>query len=174
MKALMLLRHAKAEWHDPSMADFDRHLSEAGRAAAERMGRAIGARGLAFDAALVSSAARAVETAADFGTGYGAQLPARLEPLVYLASVETLLGLVRRTDDGVARLLIVGHNPGLERLALLLSRQDAPLRSRVEGFPTSAFVHLELDVDHWSDAGPAGGRIETFLSPSDLDGANTI
>lgn len=170
MKTLILLRHAKSSWEDGDLVDFERHLNLRGRTAARRVGRSVRALGPEFDAVVISPAARSVETWEGFVQGYGPAPEPKLEPTIYLAAVETLFDLVRSTDDSIERLLVVGHNPGLERLALLLSRGDDGKRARLaEKYPTGALVEIDLPVDRWRDAAVSTGIIRRFVTPQDLD-----
>ena len=86
-----------------------------------------------------------------------------------LASPDTLLALVRATDDIHATLLVVGHNPGMERLALLLSR-GGPLHDELAlKYPTGALAEIALPVDHWRDVAESAGTLSRFLRPRDLE-----
>src|SRR5436853_5481693 len=104
MKTLTLLRHAKSGWDDPSLSDFARPLNARGRGAARAMGRELRGLGLAWDRILASPAARVTETIDGLVESYGPLAPI-YDARIYLASLETLLELVRATDDGVATLL---------------------------------------------------------------------
>ena len=98
-------------------------------------------------------------------------LDARYDERVYLASLETLLGIVRAADDGCATLLLVGHNPGMERLALALSG-CGPLHDRVaEKYPTGALAEITFPVESWRDVAESGGTLTRFIRPRDLDSA---
>lgn len=167
MKTLTLLRHAKSGWDDPSLTDFQRPLNARGREAARAMGREMRALGLAFDRVLASPAARVTETLRDLAETYGPLAPA-YDERVYLAAPGTLLGLLRDTDDAHERLLIVGHNPGLERLALLLSRAG-PLRDEIAAkYPTGALAEIAFPVGHWRDVAEGTGTLTRFIRPRDL------
>jgi len=167
MKTLTLLRHAKSGWDDPSLSDFARPLNARGRSAARAMGREMRALGLAWDHIVASPAARVTETILGLAESYGPVAPV-YDECVYLASLETLLEIVRATDDAHATLLIVGHNPGMERLALLLSR-GGPLHDEIAlKYPTGALTEIALPIDHWRDAAESGGTIARFLRPRDL------
>jgi phosphohistidine phosphatase len=167
MKTLTLLRHAKSGWDDPALIDFQRPLNARGREAARAMGGEMRRLGLAFDCVLASPAARVTETIGGLAESYGPLQPV-YDERVYLAPVETLLGLVRAADDGCARLLIVGHNPGMERLALLLGRAG-PLRGEIAAkYPTGALAEIAFPIDRWRDIGPGSGTLERFLRPRDL------
>ena len=167
MKRLSLLRHAKSEWDDPSLTDFQRPLSGRGRHAARAMGREMQALGIAWDCIVASPAARVTETVDGLEESYGS-LDVRYDEEVYLASVETLLAIVHAADDACGTLLLVGHNPGMERLALLLSRGGA-LHDRVaEKYPTGALAEIVFPVESWREVRESGGTLERFLRPRDL------
>jgi phosphohistidine phosphatase len=169
MKTLTLLRHAKSSWTDGAVRDFDRPLSPRGHRAAKAIGREMRAQHLAFDRVLASPAARVVETLRDVGDGYGHSFEAEYDRRVYLASVDCLLELIHQTDDGKADLLIVGHNPGLERLAVLLSEAGA-LRSEIEvKYPTAALTQITFPVDRWAAVAEGLGTVTRFTRPRDLD-----
>ena len=172
MKFLTLLRHAKSGWDDPALRDFDRPLNKRGRRAARTIGREMRAQGLAFDAVVASPAARVVETLADVGEGYGEAFAPAFEPRIYLASAATLLELVRQADDKADRLLLVGHNPGLERLALLLTREEAGDGMRgdlADKYPTATIAEIALPINRWSEIEAGTGRLSRFIRPRDVD-----
>jgi len=170
MKILTLLRHAKSGWDDPALRDFDRPLNPRGRQAARAMGRAMKSEGLRFDAILASPAVRVTETLEQVAAGYGPLDPA-WEQRIYLASTETLLDLVRQTPDAVERLLLVGHNPGMETMALLLTSPDAGcLRAEIERkYPTGALAEISLPAERWAEVAEGEGRTTRFIRPRDVD-----
>ncbi|HYG47228.1 MAG TPA: histidine phosphatase family protein [Allosphingosinicella sp.] len=170
MKSLTLLRHAKSGWDDPVTRDFDRPLNPRGRRAARTVGREMKAQGLGFDLVLASPARRVVETLEEVEAAYGALQP-DYDQRLYLASTATLLEIVRGVPDRVERLLLVGHNPGLEEIALRLSGRDADgLRGEVEvKYPTGTVAEIVLPVERWAEVKEGIGRIERFIRPRDLD-----
>lgn len=155
MKNLTLFRHAKTERESESGRDFDRELNKRGRTDAPRMGEEIRKLGLEYDLVLASPAARAAQSAELAG------LSPRYDERIYDASAGELLALVQAVDDSVGRLLLIGHNPGFERLASRLCGQDMEM-------PTGSLVEIDLPVDGWKDAGE-GGRLVRFLKPNELD-----
>jgi phosphohistidine phosphatase len=171
MKRLTLLRHAKSAWDDPVTRDIDRPLNKRGRRAARAIGEAIRAHGLLFDQVMASPALRVVETLRDLQEGYETPLQPHFDDRIYLASPDSLLQLVRAADDRSGALLLVGHSPGLERLALLLTPADGDeLRARIEEkYPTGALAEISFKVDHWSEVAEGEGRLERFIRPRDLD-----
>ena len=157
MRELILLRHAHAEPAAPGQADIDRPLSAQGLAEAEAAGRWLLAQGLVPDCVLCSPARRARETleAVLQVAGYVEQ---RLEQAIYEATPGTLIGLLQEHRE-VERLMLVGHNPGMERLgALLHSGQSGQYR----GMPTAAVAVLSLPG---TDIEPGVGRLSAFWWP---------
>jgi len=168
MKSLTLLRHAKSVWDDPVARDLDRPLNPRGRRAARAVGEAMKAAGLGFDLVLASPARRVIETLDEVAAAFGPLDPVR-DPRLYLASTETLLAIARAVGDGVGRLMLVGHNPGLESLALRLTRKG-PLRSELElKYPTGTLAEIEFPFDRWKDVEAGSGALVRFIRPRDLD-----
>ena len=171
MKRLSLLRHAKSSWDDAKLDDFNRPLNDGGWKAAHRMGRELEHRRIHFDLVLASTAARVRETIDGLQKHFDFAAPIRFEPQIYLADEATLLALIDALPDEVNAPLLVGHNPGLERLLARISRDDPKgLRARVAGkFPTGAFAAVELPVKIWADAAPGSGVIVELILPKELD-----
>lgn len=170
MKSLTLLRHAKSGWDDAVERDFDRPLNPRGRRAARTVGKEMRAQGLAFDLVIASPARRVIETLEEVVSAYGALDP-QYDERLYLAPVETLMEIARAAPEPAQRLLLIGHNPGLEELALLLAKAGAgPLRDEVEvKYPTGTIAEIELPADRWSAIREGTGRIARFIRPRDLD-----
>jgi len=171
MKRLAILRHAKSSWDDPGLDDFNRPLNERGWKTAHRLGRELKDRGIRFDLVLSSSSARTRETIDGVQKHCSFDGPIRFEQELYLASEETLLEMIRSLEDDVKAPLIVGHNPGLERLIAELTRDDRNgLRRRVVGkFPTGALAVLDLPAKSWSKIERGTGEIVELILPKELD-----
>jgi phosphohistidine phosphatase len=171
MKRLAALRHAKSSWDDAALDDFNRPLNDRGWKAARRIGRELKHRALRFDLVLASTAARVRETIDGVQEHYDFAAPIRFEPRMYGASEQELLSLVRALPETAHAPLLVGHNPGLERLLLGLTRDDEDeLRHRVAGkFPTGTLAVLELPPNHWSDIAVGSGKIIELILPKELD-----
>ena len=171
MKTLTLLRHAKAGWDDPVQRDFDRPLNAKGRRAAQTIGRHLKSQGCHFDHIIASPATRVQQTLTEAGDAYGEAFQANWDRRVYLASAATLLDLVRELPDSATTALMVGHNPGLEDLVLLLvPSARVGLRDAVEEkYPTASIAELSAEVDHWADLTEGGATLSRFTRPRDLD-----
>ena len=170
MKTLTLLRHAKSGWDDPALRDFDRALNAKGKRAAAMMGTHLRSGGLAFDHVVASPAVRVVETLAGVESGYGRTLAPVWDRRIYLASAVTLLDLVHEVPAATERLLLVGHNPGLEDLALwLVPISEDPLRMALESkYPTATLAEMTFAGD-WADLKPGAAQLTKFVRPRDLD-----
>ena len=150
MRELILLRHAHAVPANPGQADLDRPLSPEGLAEAEPAGRWLAENGLVPDCVLCSPARRTRETmeAVLAVIGY---IDQRLEPSIYEATPGTLVALADAHCDA-ERLLVVGHNPGIERLvALLHSGQSGDYR----GMPPGGVAVLTFPADATIEPGVA-------------------
>lgn len=150
MRELILLRHAHAEPPRPGQADLDRALSADGLAEASAVAHWLQHKSLVPDRALCSPARRTRETLDAVMEVVGC-LDKQLEPSIYEAMPGTLAGLLDAHRDA-GRVLLVGHNPGLERLvALLHSGQSGDYR----GMPPGAVAVLSLPDDAALEPGVA-------------------
>lgn len=122
-----------------------------------------------FDLVLASTAARVRETIDGIEEKFAFGAEVRFEPQLYLAGADKLLSLVQALPECINAPLLVGHNPGLQRLLVELAQEDK-LRVRIsEKYPTAALATLELDVERWAEAAPGRGRIIDLILPRDLD-----
>lgn len=171
MKTLTLLRHAKSGWDDAVQRDVDRPLNAKGRRAAQAVGRFLKREATAFDHVIASPAVRVQQTLDEVKAGFGGDLSPVCERRIYLASAATLLDLVRDLDDAHDKVLLVGHNPGLEDLVLLLvpDAEQGPRGAVEEKYPTASLAELSFAIDHWVDAGEGGATLIRFTRPRDLD-----
>lgn len=167
VKRLYLLRHAKSSWKDPALADHDRPLNGRGRRAAKMMCGHMRERGVDPQLVLCSTAKRARETLARIEPALGNRA-VKVERQLYGASADALLERLRRLPDNLDSVLVIGHNPGLQELALELSRPaDAAGELEVK-FPTAALATLELPGDTWRALDRQSAELAGFVRPRDL------
>ncbi len=167
-KRLYLFRHAKSAWPE-DVDDHERPLAKRGTKAAPLMGAYVKTEKLLPDLALVSTARRTQETW-DLLVPFLPGCEKRDQPRIYEAHAEELLRVVQETDDSVGSLMLVGHNPGLEILALQVMK---PMQSEAEGrlkkkFPTAALAVLSLNIERWAHLGQDSGVLERFVTPKML------
>jgi len=161
VKRLWILRHAKSSWDYPGLADHDRPLASRGRKAAKRIARWADANDVRPDLVLCSTAVRAQSTLDLVRPGLGGP-EERVERGLYHAAVDDVLELVAATDDGVAGVLLIGHNPALHELAAVLAPPGP------DAFPTGALAEIRLGIDRWEELEPRCGVIEQFVVPRSL------
>jgi phosphohistidine phosphatase len=170
MPELLLLRHAKSDWEDRRLDDFDRPLAPRGRRAARRMGHYLAAEGLIPDLVLCSPARRAVETLELLLTALASTPETSCLKTLYLAPPSRLLAVLRRQGPDRGRILLVAHNPGLHHLALALAdrqgRAGEAGRLLAEKFPTAGLARFQ--VESWPELGRSGTRLRAFVRPRDL------
>ncbi len=172
MKTISLLRHAKSGWDDPVARDFDRRLNARGRAGAAIVGKHLRSSGTRFDYVISSPAVRCTETLDELWEAYGEILHPNWDRRIYLASAATLLDVIQDLPDAASNVLMCGHNPGMEDLALMLVAdvQGDGLRDTLEEkFPTGSIAELALPVERWSAAASGMAKLERFKRPRDLD-----
>jgi phosphohistidine phosphatase len=164
---LHILRHAKSSWDDPGLADVDRPLAPRGRKAAKRLARVLDEEGVRPQLVLCSPAVRATQTLERVLPGLGSP-ELDIDERLYHAGADELLTRLRDIPDAVSEALVVGHNPGLAELCLLLARRGAD-RDRVAGnLPTGAFVTLAADTSSWVGLEPGGTEIVRLLLPREI------
>ena len=168
MHQLLLLRHAKSSWDDPKLPDRDRPLNKRGRRSIAAMRHAMQQLGLAPDLILVSTARRTQETLATLEPWDETPLVEPLESL-YLASTQQLLSVLRQTNETVRSAMLIGHNPGMHDLAMLLTgaRESEQSRRLKEQFPTGALAEFAIGGT-WASLDAGGGQLVRFLTPRDL------
>jgi phosphohistidine phosphatase len=167
VRRLHLLRHAKSSWDDATLDDRDRPLAPRGRRAATRIARWARKHDVRPQLVVSSDALRARETLERVLAGLG-EPDVRIENALYGARAETLLERVRALPDEVEEAMLVGHNPGLADLLLLLAG-PGKLRERAEAkVPTGALATLEADVARWAELEPGGARLVAFVVPREL------
>jgi phosphohistidine phosphatase len=167
MKTLTLLRHAKSGWDDMSLRDFDRRLNPKGKRAAATVGRHMREVELTFDHILASPAVRVMETLEGVAGGYGRDLSPVWDKRLYLASASTLLDVVHELPAEHDRVLLIGHNPGLEDLVLLLAADAGEAKTK---YPTATLAELTIG-EAWTEAGKGTAKLVRFVRPRDLDPA---
>jgi phosphohistidine phosphatase len=170
MLTLSLLRHAKSSWDDGSLEDFERPLAKRGESAAPRMGAFMAEQGLAPQLILCSPAVRARQTL-DLVLPHLAGGPTVVyEDHFYLAAPSVLLARLRKIEGKVSHVMIVGHDPGMQGLAVELagSGDAGMLQALAVKFPTAGLAVIRFKARSWTKVGRGRGRLELFTTPKTL------
>ncbi len=176
MKLLYLLRHAKSSWDDPDIDDFDRPLNKRGRKAAKTMAAFFQEAKLTPEMVLCSPSKRTRETFKHMTAALG-DAPVEFDRRVYEASYQTLLMCLADVPSEIGSVLVIGHNPGLERLALYILMSDhghGPGAARLQDkYPTGSLAILSIPTNSWDDLKVGSCRLDDFIRPVDLDAEAT-
>ena len=163
---LLLVRHAKSAWDDPSLADHDRPLAPRGEKALRGLREHLSRAEHPPDVVLCSSARRTVDTLDGIRAALPKQASIDVTDELYLANTNTLLTRLHGLNGKVRCAMLIGHNPGIEDLALLLvGSGDAGLRAQLAAkLPTGALVALSFD-GRWTHLGAGTARIDALFMP---------
>jgi phosphohistidine phosphatase len=171
MRRLMLLRHAKTETDAPSGRDQDRRLDDRGHKDAAEIGAWLGRHPPFPDFVQVSPAVRAKQTWELVREAMMEHAPMpRIEflPELYGADPAQMLQTIRTASvTDPKRLMVVGHNPGMHELALMLtgSGDKAGRHALADNLPTSGLAILDFPTDDWNEVAFRRGKLVLFVSP---------
>ena len=171
MLQLLLLRHAKSSWTDPGLDDAARPLSKRGKEAAKAMGCEIAALGLAPALVLCSPAKRARDTWKIVVEQLKTAPRILVDDAIYdFGNGGRVLAAIRARGEDATPLMVIGHNPSLERLAQRLATTGEPkLRGRLQlKYPTAALAVIQFDVAAWAGIADAQGQVVRFIRPRDI------
>ena len=162
-KRLILLRHAKSSWDDPSLADRDRPLNKRGRSSAKAIGNWLRDMSITPDLILCSDAARARETLKYLKI----DAEVRIMPELYMASPETMLEALQKADG--ACVMLIGHSPGIADFAQRLVTIPPP-HGRFADYPTGATLVVDIPMVDWTAGHFGTARVVNFITPRELIG----
>ena len=164
MKRLIVIRHAKSSWDDPTQSDFDRPLNKRGERDAPRMGRQLKEKEFAIDLFVSSPAKRALSTCEKMASilDYPTE-KIKTERSLYHADEDGILKVAKTLSDKHDLVLLFGHNPGLTDFVNRL------LDEHILNIPTCGIVSCLIDVDSWKDVSWGKGKMEFFDFPKKKD-----
>ncbi len=167
-RELLILRHAKSDWDAGAASDFDRPLTRRGKHDAPKIGAWLRQEGLVPDHVVSSPARRARQTALrvckalEIGKGQ-----VDWDPQIYEGSLTGLLEVLGRCPPDAPRVLLIGHNPGLETLVQHLSGAALTLPDDGKLLPTGALARLAMP-EYWADLTPGCGQFVSITRPRTL------
>ncbi len=166
-RELYILRHAKSDWDSSAQSDFERPLAKRGKKDVLAMGKWMAKQNFEFDYILSSPAERAKQTVYAVATELGvAKKGIHFNENIYMASVVTLLQLLGQCPDKAKRIMIVGHNPGLDDLLLYLVN-DPPMTDSGKFLTTATLARIALPID-WSQLKRHCGSLISLTRPRDI------
>ena len=145
MKTVLLVRHAKSDWNDPSLSDFDRPLNERGKRDAPEMAKRLVDKGITIDCFISSPAKRAKRTARIFAEAFSVKKEDIVyEEDLYGAGEEVFFEVIKKAKNKWDTIAIFSHNPGLTDFANKLTE------TRTDNIPTSGVFAVKADCDDWN------------------------
>lgn len=165
VRHVLIVRHAKSDWADWTLADHDRPLASRGVKALPRL-RAHLADCPPPDLVLCSSAQRTIETLAGIREALPVDVEVEVDSSLYGAGSAALLERLQLLDEDVRTVMLVGHNPGAHELAFGLAGEgnDDQLHQLATKYPTGAIATLAFDGP-WDELGPSRGRLVDMFTP---------
>lgn len=165
MKNLLVMRHAKSDWSDSSLSDFDRPLNSRGRKAAPFMGNELSKRDKVPDLIISSPANRAKTTAEKIAKAAGYAKEIKFVKDFYFGYADEVIDTLKNSEDELNKILIIGHNPTWESLVSTLTENTPYTR-----MPTAAIASILFDINDWADLKKNSGKLEWLILPKELMG----
>lgn len=163
-RTVVLIRHAKSSWDDPSLSDFDRPLNDRGHEDAPVMGKQLALQALHFDRIICSPSQRTTQTIGYIAGKIGFP-DDRIEwdSTLYHSSVNTMLRILSELPDSVHTIALVGHNPSMTDLANYLQMDTV-----IENMPTCGIVSIDFRLKNWEQIGRYSGTLNTYIYPKQI------
>jgi phosphohistidine phosphatase len=165
---VVLLRHGKSSWSDSTLADVDRPLAPRGERASRKLAKYIRRQRIQPALVLCSPSRRTRQTLEAVEASLGKRCAVKVVPELYGASEHELLEQLRALPDSIRSVMLIGHNPGLHNLALVLASRGADLLQLGEKFPTGALATLVVRSEGWTALGPGAAELVDYVVPKQL------
>lgn len=160
MKTLFLVRHAKSEWANETLADIDRPLNARGYKDAHFMSEQLKKNKLMPDLMIASPAIRATSTALIFARNLNYDCAAiQLKKMLYETTEKEYLKIISETDNSKNSLMLFAHNP---TLTMLSNRLTKPF---TENIPTCGIVGIQFKIKDWKEIVNATGELFVYDFP---------
>ena len=165
---VVLVRHAKSAWDQPAEGDHERTMADRGRSALPLMNQHLAASSLRPDLVWCSSATRTIETLAGIRSALPERADVDVDRNLYNATEATVLTRLQELGDDVACAMVVGHNPTMQYVAVMLADphdSDTEAYAQVQSkVPTGAIMTISFDGS-WSDLEPGSARLDNLFTP---------
>jgi phosphohistidine phosphatase len=156
---LYLIRHAKSDWSDGSLSDFERKLTKRGYKDLKMVGSYLLLKGVRPHLIMSSAALRAQITTEFLVEKIEYRGKIRYMEELYLTKPETILNVISLEDDTKESIFLVGHNPSITELANSLQDEN------IEKFPTTGVLKIDFDIDSWQEIMKRKGKLDFFIFP---------
>jgi phosphohistidine phosphatase len=165
---VVLLRHGKSSRSDSTLADIERPLAPRGQRASRKLAKYIRRKRIQPALVLCSPSLRTRQTLEAVVSSLGKRAVVEVVPQLYAASEQELLERLQALPESVSSVMLVGHNPGLHNLALVLASRGADLPQLEEKFPTGALATLVVHSESWTALGHGEAVLVDYVVPRQL------
>jgi phosphohistidine phosphatase len=168
VRTVILLRHGKSSWSDSTLSDIDRPLAPRGERASRRIAKYMRRKRIRPTLVLCSPSLRTRQTLEAIEPSLGKGCSIELVPQLYAASERELLERLQALPESVTSVMLIGHNPGLQNLALVLASRGADLPQLEEKFPTGALATLVVQSENWPALSSGDAELVDYVVPRQL------
>ena len=170
MKTIFLLRHAKSSWDDPRLNDLDRPLASRGIKSSKKIGKYLKKNKLTPDIVYCSSATRAKQTWELVNRIVEKKKNVKYINKLYMANSSDFMDVIKKTDNDFKSLMLVSHNPGIESIAIELSKNENNKFHQIINikYPTGALAIIKFNLSDWGKINYKKGEIYEFIKPKEL------
>jgi phosphohistidine phosphatase len=168
VRTIVLLRHGKSSWSDPTLADLDRPLAPRGERSSKRIAKYMRRKGIRPALVLCSPSLRTRQTLEAIKPSLAKGCSVELVPELYAASEQELLERLRALPESASSVILIGHNPGLQELALALASRGTDLAKLEEKFPTAALATLVVESESWAALKHGDAELVEYVLPREL------
>jgi phosphohistidine phosphatase len=168
VRTVILLRHGKSSWSDSTLSDIDRPLAPRGERASRRIAKYMRRKRIRPTLVLCSPSLRTRQTLEAIEPSLGKGCSIELVPQLYAASERELLERLQALPESVTSVMLIGHNPGLQNLALVLASRGADLPQLEEKFPTGALATLVVHSENWPALSSGDAELVDYVVPRQL------
>lgn len=161
MKNLIIVRHCKSSWKDPSLSDFDRPLNKRGNIDGELMSNYLREKEKKIDKLILSTSIRTRLTSKYFIEKIHFNSISYLDEL-YHASYSEIIKIISKIENNFNNIMVIGHNPGLTELINHFTDM------RIYNIPTTGIIKVEFKEDKWSKISENKGKIVYKKFPKEL------
>lgn len=160
MKTLYIIRHAKSDWNDPSLSDFQRPLNKRGEKNAPFMGELLAREMIHPDLILSSPAVRAKTTAEEIAQKVGYERKKIIyKDDLYMGGIHEIEGILKKISDSTHTVFLIAHNPGLTDFAEYVSGYV------IDNIPTCGIFCVRLKDNEWKSIGKDAAVYVSFEYP---------
>lgn len=160
MKNLYLIRHAKSDWDNPKLSDRERPLNKRGKRDAPKMAEILHKKNIDPQLLISSPSVRTMTTAKYFCEKLKYDYnKITVDNDIYLASLETLISIIKNMDDNLNSVVMFAHNPGITELVNNLSKE------KVNNVPTCGIAAISFEANHWNEINKSNSSLVFFEYP---------